>query len=1393
MPGGTDALYSTGESRNGAALSRVIDLTEDDESDESDEKGREKREESSKKIFEKSDKEIIDLSLSSDDEPFPPAISEGKRKSAALPENAPMKTSEKPPSKVPNYQNGGTYSLLSEGESDDEPRIQVPTFVSKQNGGISSNDDMARRSSSRPGPNGAEAESTFPPHRQNYTARKTAHRKSNSGSVGLVSSNLKQENKASASSSARSTPGELKIRVTSSRPVPPSNTSDAVDEQSSSKAMATSTASASLAVSAIARESGTRISPFVNPVSSLYANDPFSGKDGLGSHNDNESLKDLDSRKEKDFLRSSLMEGEASYNKSTVKEDKHSSRLISKEASQGRHEVVGRGTDDVTSAGATNRGIDRDDDTGHKNHNKGTPEWRLQADRNDSLYHAENGMIDKYPSGVDNPEVRKVVYRKKGNHGGARRGPAWEKLKEQMQSSTRGRGAAGDEAADDDDDKDDDYDDDDDTRPTPQKRRKTGQDLSKYLVSKPLSTRSASTSYNSPEEERSRKLIAPALSKENSSTSDAFTQMVRQENSMDEIKETFGISEEAMMEDWSLSLEALLEKRHLRALIALDNDTLDDDESPFASLRAPDRHDKGAIKLNIQTTMKQKTSNYALPIIVGDGGVERTPSYTHHTNVLRNHLTGDDDILRYVPLVVQNEEKFMNKFEKDLHTAYAERNDDPREKEQIYQIDRHVDVFLENMGYGYCNRDALIRYYLGHKPEKLPYPMKEKRLVLETLGGPLSGDKLRIMGLAAEEMSAGFDIDMGDVVLSQSRFKALVEDSKDKLYKPSGDQPPPPERLETMAQFSCLICHGAACTTHGEYNYQKTNKNIPSDGSSEIGSPDPSSFKKSNYEYVWEKFIMHCPDVMRKHNARDHSNKNENWHPEHWNTEKDTAEACGEECYRGRTEWTNHAWTQGEESELKSILLVTKPKKPCILVDIFDKPCWQIYSKILDLEEESSISRSKSLRKQQQSERADWYDPAAVPRNRGLKPGWQDSTVAHLHNLRVQPVPCVHEGPCRRELHCYCVINNLLCEQFCGCTEECERRFAGCSCHAEGLTCSSDTCICFQMNRECGDQCDSCGAIPRLRPQDRYNHELFQHGCQNIALQRGVNKKLILGKSPIPNAGFGLFTAEPVKKGDFISEYTGEVISDNEAERRGLGYDARRLSFLFTLNKEWVIDATRMGNKTRFINHAESEAEGMNCAPKVLFVQGEHRIAFRATRNILIGEELLFDYGPTFAEIHDLNKKSGDRKGKTKGNKATTNEASEEKGAKRGKMGEKRKVGWPKGRPRPKASKKAKVREYDVAGPSNAHSHSRSHSHLRSDQEGNDDRDEIMLAFFDSLCRDMIQDSDPGDETFIGKLSDVEMGDAGNGDADGGEDENEDEERVRRTSRTRTMPVRYTL
>lgn len=106
------------------------------------------------------------------------------------------------------------------------------------------------------------------------------------------------------------------------------------------------------------------------------------------------------------------------------------------------------------------------------------------------------------------------------------------------------------------------------------------------------------------------------------------------------------------------------------------------------------------------------------------------------------------------------------------------------------------------------------------------------------------------------------------------------------------------------------------------------------------------------------------------------------------------------------------------------------------------------------------------------------------------------------------------------------------------------------------------------------------------------------------------------------------------------------------------------MSFQFDLNKDWVIDSGRLGNKTRFINHAGSEKEGINCEPKVVLVNGEHRIKFKATKAIQPGEELYFNYGEGFASKHGLGKKKPLQEKYTKTAKKTIVPGNDERASK---------------------------------------------------------------------------------------------------------------------------------
>lgn len=101
--------------------------------------------------------------------------------------------------------------------------------------------------------------------------------------------------------------------------------------------------------------------------------------------------------------------------------------------------------------------------------------------------------------------------------------------------------------------------------------------------------------------------------------------------------------------------------------------------------------------------------------------------------------------------------------------------------------------------------------------------------------------------------------------------------------------------------------------------------------------------------------------------------------------------------------------------------------------------------------------------------------------------------------------------------------------------------------------------------------------------------------------------------------GLGVFTNEPIKKKKFVIEYTGELISDEEADRRGGKY-------LFTINSRWTVDGRKRHHLSRYINHS--------CRPNCEVKTRGKQVFIHSTKNIKVGEELTYDYGKEYFDAY---------------------------------------------------------------------------------------------------------------------------------------------------------------
>lgn len=103
------------------------------------------------------------------------------------------------------------------------------------------------------------------------------------------------------------------------------------------------------------------------------------------------------------------------------------------------------------------------------------------------------------------------------------------------------------------------------------------------------------------------------------------------------------------------------------------------------------------------------------------------------------------------------------------------------------------------------------------------------------------------------------------------------------------------------------------------------------------------------------------------------------------------------------------------------------------------------------------------------------------------------------------------------------------------------------------------------------------------------------------------------------HSGRGLFTEDHIPKGACIIEYIGRPATAKQMkENRG--------KYLFWTSDTSMIDGYIAANKARFINHS--------CRPNCEIDIRKRRIYVFALRAIKPGEELSYDYGEEYFEMH---------------------------------------------------------------------------------------------------------------------------------------------------------------
>ncbi|KAF9008257.1 hypothetical protein BDQ17DRAFT_1349630 [Cyathus striatus] len=302
-------------------------------------------------------------------------------------------------------------------------------------------------------------------------------------------------------------------------------------------------------------------------------------------------------------------------------------------------------------------------------------------------------------------------------------------------------------------------------------------------------------------------------------------------------------------------------------------------------------------------------------------------------------------------------------------------------------------------------------------------------------------------------------------------------------------------------------------------------------------------------------------------------------------------EPCGVHCFRlfhtdDAAMGLIQEWDNSDLETFDSLLKLIPDTTPCDMSVICRKPCHEVF-----------VYRTRLLPDAQIIEHR--------PRNEATRLPFAPK---RFHPEQILP-PCSHPGVCNSFSGCACFENEHHCGRNCRCSLTCPLRRKGCKCGKNRTTgkplCRTVNCSCVRGKLECDPEL--CAKKSR---------------CSNVVIQKNQYPPVIIKKS---KWGLGAFAGSHIAENRPIGEYVGEMIYN--ADQLNFVDDLSKhtgLNYVFNFEKEILLDASRIGNETRYLNHSKIK---VNAHADVVNVNGLNKIVLRTNRPVKKGEELFLDYG----------------------------------------------------------------------------------------------------------------------------------------------------------------------